>query len=129
MELNISPPFIAFARKAHPLSQSLPLLVHSWKEVTNLWLECAEKSDDDTLRVLFEYDLCSMFSLAYLLIGIQSFAEARPGHSLDTRSRLPAAHSETDIVFLEEAFVRVTYCASRFPHNSIQISAHTSGGG
>ncbi|KAI5120165.1 hypothetical protein M0805_008432 [Coniferiporia weirii] len=54
MQLNLSPTFIQFAQKAFPLSQSLPLLVHSWREITDLWLEYAEKSDDEALKALFD---------------------------------------------------------------------------
>lgn len=55
MQLNLSPSFISFAQKALPLSQSLALLVHSWREVKDLWVDCAKKSDDEALRALFEY--------------------------------------------------------------------------
>ncbi|KAH8110477.1 hypothetical protein DFH11DRAFT_1547369 [Phellopilus nigrolimitatus] len=54
MQLNLSPTFISFAQKVLPLSRSLPLLVHSWREVTDLWLECAGRSDDEALKALFD---------------------------------------------------------------------------
>lgn len=54
MQLNLSPSFISFSRNALPLSQSLALLVHSWKEVTELWLDCIRKSDDEAKKALLD---------------------------------------------------------------------------
>lgn len=53
-ELNLSEDFVSFSRKALPLSESLPLLVHSWREVLELWMDHADRSDDEALRALLE---------------------------------------------------------------------------
>ncbi|PPQ84329.1 hypothetical protein CVT26_011486, partial [Gymnopilus dilepis] len=54
-QLNLSPSFIAFANKAEPLSASLPLLLHNWREVYELWVDAFKASDDEGLRALLEW--------------------------------------------------------------------------
>ena len=56
-ELNLAPTFIKFAQDAEPLSASMPLLLHNWKEVVELWLAALEKSDDEGLKAILEYVL------------------------------------------------------------------------
>ncbi|KAI0667028.1 hypothetical protein C8Q78DRAFT_412634 [Trametes maxima] len=53
-ELNLAPAFLKFARDADPLSASMPLLLHNWKEVVELWLEALGKSDDEGLKALLD---------------------------------------------------------------------------
>lgn len=53
-QLNLAPSFIRFANKADPLSASMPLLLHNWKEIADLWIETFEVSDDEGLRPLLD---------------------------------------------------------------------------
>lgn len=61
-ELNLAPAFLKFARDADPLSASMPLLLHNWKEVVELWLGALEESDDEGLRAILECVHSSLFS-------------------------------------------------------------------
>ncbi|KAL5476563.1 UTP20_1 [Sanghuangporus weigelae] len=54
MQLNLSTLFIAFAQKVSPLSPSLTLLVHSLREVTELWLSCVRGAEDEAMKALLE---------------------------------------------------------------------------
>jgi U3 small nucleolar RNA-associated protein 20 len=54
-QLNLSPAFLKFARQAGPLSASLPLLLHHWKDVLRLWIEAKDASDDEGLKAILEY--------------------------------------------------------------------------
>lgn len=54
-QLNLAPSFIKFANKADPLSASMPLLLHNWKDICILWLEAFESADDEGFRALLEY--------------------------------------------------------------------------
>ncbi|KAL0061427.1 U3 snoRNP protein [Marasmius tenuissimus] len=53
-QLNLSPSYINFVRKAGPISASLPLLLHNWNEVVDLWLEALGSSDDEGLKALLD---------------------------------------------------------------------------
>ncbi|KAI9063947.1 hypothetical protein FKP32DRAFT_1603293 [Trametes sanguinea] len=53
-ELNLAPAFLKFARDAEPLSASLPLLLHNWKDIVTLWIGALDKSDDEGLRALLD---------------------------------------------------------------------------
>ena len=54
-QLNLSPSFIQFANKADPLSLSMPLLLHNWRGIVELWLSAVDAADDEALRALLEY--------------------------------------------------------------------------
>lgn len=54
-QLNLSPAFLRFAGQADPLSASMPLLLHNWREITDLWTAALDASDDEALRALLEY--------------------------------------------------------------------------
>jgi len=54
-QLNLAPSFIQFAKKADGLSASMPLLLHNWREVYELWLEAFQSADDEGLRALLEW--------------------------------------------------------------------------
>ncbi|KAL5476577.1 UTP20_6 [Sanghuangporus weigelae] len=54
MQLNLSTSFIAFAQKVSPLSLSFTLLVHSWREVTELWLSCVRGAEDEAMKALLD---------------------------------------------------------------------------
>jgi U3 small nucleolar RNA-associated protein 20 len=54
MQLNLAPSFIRFANKTDSLSASMPLLLHNWKEIVDLWIEAFEVADDEGLRPLLE---------------------------------------------------------------------------
>ncbi|KAL5483039.1 UTP20_9 [Sanghuangporus weigelae] len=54
MQLNLSPSFISFSQKVSPLSKSLTLLVHSWREVTELWLSCVRGAEDEAMKALLD---------------------------------------------------------------------------
>ncbi|KLO12558.1 hypothetical protein SCHPADRAFT_853762 [Schizopora paradoxa] len=53
-QLNLSPTFLAFSKNVFPLAQSLPLLVHHWKEVLEIWLGHIETADDEARKALFD---------------------------------------------------------------------------
>ncbi|KAK1236291.1 U3 snoRNP protein [Marasmius sp. AFHP31] len=64
-QLNLSPSYINFVRKAGPISASLPLLLHNWKEVVELWLEALGLSDDEGLIQKLAQDLRSTIIPVY----------------------------------------------------------------
>ncbi len=33
----------------------MPLLLHNWKEIVNLWIEATQLADDEGLKALLEY--------------------------------------------------------------------------
>ncbi|KAF8305376.1 hypothetical protein DL93DRAFT_356267 [Clavulina sp. PMI_390] len=39
-QLNLAPAFVKFAERATKLSESMPLLIHNWKEIVGYWTEC-----------------------------------------------------------------------------------------
>ncbi|KAJ3508085.1 hypothetical protein NLJ89_g5945 [Agrocybe chaxingu] len=53
-QLNLSPSFIQFAKRADGLSASMPLLLHNWREIYTHWNESFKSSDDEGLRVLLD---------------------------------------------------------------------------
>ncbi|KAH7883428.1 hypothetical protein F5I97DRAFT_243889, partial [Phlebopus sp. FC_14] len=53
-QLNLSPAFIQFAHKADPLSISMPLLLHNWREIVELWETAVDSADDEALRALLD---------------------------------------------------------------------------
>ncbi|KAI9456481.1 hypothetical protein HD554DRAFT_1994338, partial [Boletus coccyginus] len=54
-QLNLSPSFVQFANKADPLSLSMPLLLHNWRGIVELWMSAVDAADDEALRALLEY--------------------------------------------------------------------------
>ncbi|KAF8975897.1 hypothetical protein BDQ17DRAFT_1175241, partial [Cyathus striatus] len=53
-QLNLAPSFIRFAHKVDPLSATMPLLLHNWREIIELWIVEMEASDDEGLRALLK---------------------------------------------------------------------------
>ncbi|OAX32581.1 hypothetical protein K503DRAFT_870071, partial [Rhizopogon vinicolor AM-OR11-026] len=53
-QLNLSPAFVQFANKVHSLSISMPLLLHNWKEIIDLWKETLDTADDEALKALLD---------------------------------------------------------------------------
>ncbi|KAG5642515.1 hypothetical protein DXG03_002616 [Asterophora parasitica] len=53
-QLSLAPSFITFANKADSLSASMPLLLHNWKEIIDLWTGALEVSDDEGMKALFD---------------------------------------------------------------------------
>ncbi|KAI0628424.1 armadillo-type protein [Trametes polyzona] len=53
-ELNLAPAFLEFARNADPLAASMPLLLHNWREIVELWLAALEKSNDEGLKAILD---------------------------------------------------------------------------
>ncbi|KIJ63496.1 hypothetical protein HYDPIDRAFT_133895 [Hydnomerulius pinastri MD-312] len=53
-QLNLSPAFVQFANKADPLSVSMPLLLHNWREIVELWETAVDAADDEALRALLD---------------------------------------------------------------------------
>ncbi|CAA7260357.1 unnamed protein product [Cyclocybe aegerita] len=53
-QLNLSPSFIQFAKRADGLSASMPLLLHNWREIYTHWYESFKSADDEGLRVLLD---------------------------------------------------------------------------
>jgi U3 small nucleolar RNA-associated protein 20 len=54
-QLNLAPAFIKFANQAGPLSESMVLLLHHWREIIELWTGALDAADDEALRALLEY--------------------------------------------------------------------------
>ena len=54
-ELNLSREFLTFARRVDGLSASMPLLVHHWRQILELWLEAVDKADEEAFKPLLEY--------------------------------------------------------------------------
>jgi U3 small nucleolar RNA-associated protein 20 len=54
-QLNLAGSFIQFANEADPLSGSMALLLHHWKDVIGLWSDAMKVSDDEGLLALLEY--------------------------------------------------------------------------
>ncbi|TFY67729.1 hypothetical protein EVJ58_g1435 [Rhodofomes roseus] len=53
-ELNLSPSFVKFAHASDGLSASMPLLLHNWQAVVDLWLDALVSADDEGLKALLE---------------------------------------------------------------------------
>lgn len=53
-QLNLAPSFIIFADNASPLSLSMPLLLHHWKEIIVHWEAAMDSTNDEGLRALLE---------------------------------------------------------------------------
>ncbi|KAG6382181.1 armadillo-type protein [Boletus reticuloceps] len=53
-QLNLSPSFIRFAQRADPLSLSMPLLLHNWRDIVELWMAAVDAADDEGLRTLLD---------------------------------------------------------------------------
>ncbi|KAF8589508.1 hypothetical protein K439DRAFT_362878 [Ramaria rubella] len=81
-QLNLSSAFLRFSTQAHNLSASVPLLLHHFEEIVDLWINVTKQADDDTLRALLDllqklvHDLrgslrpCYMHLLEALLIPL-----------------------------------------------------------
>ncbi|KAJ7475832.1 armadillo-type protein [Mycena latifolia] len=71
-QLNLAPGFIQFAQRAGPLSASMPLLLHNWQEIMQLWVVALDESDDEGLRAVLDllqkitHDLRMTLSPVYL---------------------------------------------------------------
>ncbi|KAG6860769.1 hypothetical protein C0995_007801 [Termitomyces sp. Mi166 len=53
-QLSLAPSFIKFANKTDGLSASMPLLLHNWKDIYDMWIEAFEVADDEGLRALLD---------------------------------------------------------------------------
>ena len=53
-ELNLSPSFVKFANASDSLSVSMPLLLHNWRAIVDLWVEAIDAADDEGLKALLE---------------------------------------------------------------------------
>ncbi|KAJ7773254.1 hypothetical protein B0H16DRAFT_1304430, partial [Mycena metata] len=71
-QLNLSPGFIKFSQRAGPLSASMPLLLHNWQDIMQLWVEALDESDDEGLLAVLDllqkitHDLRMTLSPVYL---------------------------------------------------------------
>ncbi|KAF7316852.1 DRIM domain-containing protein [Mycena chlorophos] len=71
-QLNLAPSFIKFAQRARPLSASLPLLLHNWRELIELWVVALDESDDEASLAILDllqkltHDLRTTLNPAYL---------------------------------------------------------------
>ncbi|KAF7374911.1 DRIM domain-containing protein [Mycena sanguinolenta] len=71
-QLNLAPAFIKFVQKAGPLSASMPLLLHNWAEIMQLWIVALDDSDDEGLPAVLDllqkitHDLRMTLSPVYL---------------------------------------------------------------
>ncbi|THH26353.1 hypothetical protein EUX98_g7834 [Antrodiella citrinella] len=68
-ELSLAPTFLSFADKASELSSSMPLLLHHWAQVIDLWFTAAEGADDEALKPLLEL---SQPQLSTLVLNAQT---------------------------------------------------------
>ncbi|KZT18582.1 hypothetical protein NEOLEDRAFT_1246369 [Neolentinus lepideus HHB14362 ss-1] len=70
-QLNLSPAFLAFANRVDGLSASMPLLLHHWREIVDLWTIALDESDDEGVVALADllqklvHDLRTTISPAY----------------------------------------------------------------
>lgn len=69
-QLNLSPGFIQFANQVDPMSMSMPLLLHNWRDIIGLWVTAMEGSDDEGLKALLECVLCSHFPRKMLTVTL-----------------------------------------------------------
>ncbi|PCH35509.1 hypothetical protein WOLCODRAFT_125910, partial [Wolfiporia cocos MD-104 SS10] len=53
-ELNLAPTFVKFANDAEALSASMPLLLHNWETIADLWLDALKVADDEALKALLD---------------------------------------------------------------------------
>ncbi|KAL4261563.1 Small subunit processome component 20 [Pleurotus pulmonarius] len=53
-QLNLSPSFLQYANLVEPLSASMPLLLHNWRDVVKLWLDALASSNDEGLKPLLD---------------------------------------------------------------------------
>ncbi|KAI0002265.1 hypothetical protein BJV74DRAFT_765571, partial [Russula compacta] len=53
-QLNLSPAFVRFATDVASISASMPLLVHHWSDIIQLWLQALDSADDEALVPLLE---------------------------------------------------------------------------
>ncbi|KAJ7650292.1 armadillo-type protein [Roridomyces roridus] len=53
-QLNLAPSFIKFAHRVGPLSGSMPLLLHNWQEIIQLWVAALDDSDDEGLLAVLD---------------------------------------------------------------------------
>ncbi|KAL4079019.1 armadillo-type protein [Scleroderma citrinum] len=53
-QLSLSPAFVLFANRADPLSASMPLLLHNWTDIVDLWQLALDSADDEALRPLLD---------------------------------------------------------------------------
>ncbi|KAG1734522.1 armadillo-type protein [Suillus lakei] len=53
-QLNLSPAFVQFANKVDSLSISMPILLHNWKEIIDLWEGALDASDNEALIALLD---------------------------------------------------------------------------
>ena len=53
-QLNLSPTFVQFATDVLSMSASMPLLVHHWSDIIQLWLRALDNADDEALVALLE---------------------------------------------------------------------------
>jgi U3 small nucleolar RNA-associated protein 20 len=53
-QLNLSPVFIKFVKTAGPLSASMPLLLHNWEEIIQIWIVALDESDEEGLLAVLE---------------------------------------------------------------------------
>ncbi|KAG2048035.1 hypothetical protein BDR06DRAFT_943462 [Suillus hirtellus] len=70
-QLNLSPAFIQFANKVDSLSISMPILLHNWKDIIDLWKSALDASDNEALIALLDllnklaHDLRTTLALSY----------------------------------------------------------------
>lgn len=86
-QLNLSPSFVQFANKADPLSLSMPLLLHNWRGIVELWMSAVDAADDEALRALLEY---AYVRLALVLLTYFNIAYSRNWHTTSVQPYHPS---------------------------------------
>lgn len=53
-QLNLSPVFVQFANKVEPLSASMPMLLHNWRDVVRCWQDAVDSADHEAMPALLD---------------------------------------------------------------------------
>lgn len=59
-QLNLAPSFVKYADQVYSISESLPLLLHNWKHITESWIFASQaagetKDDGEAYKPLLQY--------------------------------------------------------------------------
>ncbi|KAI5987597.1 armadillo-type protein [Pisolithus albus] len=53
-QLNLSPVFVQFANKVEPLSASMAMLLHNWRDVVRYWQDAVDSADHEAMPALLD---------------------------------------------------------------------------
>ncbi|KAI0302300.1 armadillo-type protein [Multifurca ochricompacta] len=112
-QLNLSPAFIQFATDAASISSSMPLLVHHWSDVVQLWLSAIDTADDEALVPLL--DLMQKFTHDLRSIVLPSYNDLLHHLLQLLRRSIPAAALTTLLATFTSLFKHVLVTSNE-PH-------------